>query len=62
MNIGQQFLTEKETAKITSRSLSTLRNERSKGDGIPYHKIGRSVRYKLEDVMNWMDSRKVITR
>lgn len=62
MNIGKQFLTEKETAKITGRGLSTLRNERSKGVGIPYCKISRSIRYQLKDVMEWMEARKVITR
>ncbi len=61
MKMTQQFLTEKETAKLTARSLSTLRNERSKGVGMPYHKLGRSIRYKLEDVMEWMDSRKIVT-
>lgn len=61
MNIKQQFLTEKETANLTARSLSTLRNERSKGVGLPYHKIGRSIRYKLGDVMEWMEARKVVS-
>ena len=61
MLIEQRFMTEKETAKLTSRSVSTLRNERSRGVGMPYHRIGqRSIRYKLEDVMEWMNSRKII--
>lgn len=60
MKIAPQFLTEKETAEITRMSMSTLRNDRSRGVGINYYKINRAVRYKLEDVMEWMDSRKII--
>lgn len=54
-----KYLTEVHVAKITNRALSTLRNERSRGVGIPYLKIGRSVRYNLQDVVLWMESHKV---
>ena len=56
-----KYLNEKEVAKLTSRSLSTLRNERSLARGIPYHKIGRSVRYSLTDVVEFMEAHKVNT-
>ncbi len=54
-----KYLNEKEVSKLTSRSLSTLRNERSLGRGIPYLKIGRSVRYDLIDVHKFMEAHKV---
>lgn len=57
-----KYLTEKQVAEITSRALSTIRNDRSLNRGIPYIKIGKSVRYNLKDVLNYMESRKVITQ
>jgi hypothetical protein len=44
------FFTEKELAERHRRSVKTLRNERLSGRGVPYVKIGRSVRYRLDDV------------
>jgi predicted DNA-binding transcriptional regulator AlpA len=51
-----RWLTENEVSLITGRALSTLRNERSQGRGLRYAKIGRSVRYRLSDVMAFMES------
>lgn len=62
MEIEARYLKEQEVARITRRALSTLRNERSKGKGIPYFKIGRAVRYSLEDVVQWMESKRITTR
>jgi len=56
-----QYLTEKQVSEITGRALQTLRNERFLGKGIPYVKVGRSVRYSLEDVVEFMESRKIGT-
>ena len=62
MKNTHQYFTEKQIAKITGRALSTLRNERSKGIGIPYLKIGRSVRYKFEDVIDFMERHRIETK
>ena len=56
-----RFLTEKEVKQLTNRALSTLRNDRFLNRGIPYVKIGRSVRYEMDDVLKFMRSRKVQT-
>jgi len=56
-----KYITEIEVSEITGRALSTLRNERSKGEGIIYIKIGRSVRYDLQDVIDFMESHKIQT-
>ncbi|MFC1607948.1 helix-turn-helix transcriptional regulator [Candidatus Latescibacterota bacterium] len=61
MNGHEKYITEKEVAEITGRALSTLRNERFLGKGIQYIKIGKSVRYKYEDVIEFMESRKIET-
>ena len=41
--------------------ISTLRNERFLGKGIPYIKIGISVRYKYEDVIEFMEAKRIET-
>jgi hypothetical protein len=56
-----QYLTEVSVAEITGRALSTLRNDRSIGRGIPYIKIGRSVRYDINDVVRFMEAHKIRT-
>lgn len=56
-----KYLTEQEVSEITARALSTLRNDRFHKRNLPYYKLGRSVRYKLEDVVEYMESRKVET-
>ena len=55
-----QWLTENDVSRITARAKQTLRNDRTKCKGIPYCKVGRSVRYKLEDVVDYMESRRVV--
>ncbi|MCA9735451.1 MAG: helix-turn-helix domain-containing protein [Deferribacteres bacterium] len=56
-----QYLPEKEVSKITGIALSTLRNDRFYGRGIPYVKIRRSVRYDLQDVIKFMNAHKIQT-
>jgi hypothetical protein len=62
MDNTKQYLTEKEVSQMTRRALSTLRNERSAGRGIPYCKVNRSVRYDLKDVVEFMDRRKIVPK
>lgn len=54
------YLNEKEASEVTGISLSTLRNNRSTLRGIPYIKIGRSVRYKYSEIIAFMDGHKII--
>lgn len=61
MKIIHRYVTENEVADLTSLSVQRLRNDRFQQKGIPYVKIGRSVRYNLEDVINFMESRKIQT-
>ncbi len=55
-----KYLNEKQVSSITGRALQTLRNDRFAGHGIPYTKFSRSVRYSLTDVVQFMESRKII--
>ncbi len=63
INIGEllktPYLDERETAALTRRAVSTLRNERHLRRGLSYLKVGkRSVRYKLSDVLAFMEARR----
>jgi hypothetical protein len=57
----KKFITEKELSAITGRALQTLRNDRFKGKGFPYIKIGKSVRYDQEVAIAIMEENKVET-
>jgi tRNA(His) 5'-end guanylyltransferase len=56
-----KYMNEKTTSHLTSLALSTLRNHRHKGIGLPYIKVGKAVRYSFQDVVDYMESRKVKT-
>jgi len=56
-----QYVTEVVVSQITGRALSTLRGDRHKGCGIPYYKMGKSVRYRLSDVYAYMEDRRINT-
>jgi hypothetical protein len=55
-----KYLTEKETAELTRKALSTLRNDRHLRRGIPYVKDRKAIRYNLNDVVSYMESRKIV--
>lgn len=62
-----RLLTETEAAKLLGISAGTLRVQRCTGarDGrfpmVPFHKLGRSVRYRLSDVMEIINNPKANT-
>ena len=56
-----RYINERKVSEITGRALPTLRNDRHHGRGIPYAKIGKSVRYSVTDVVDFMEGRKVQT-
>ncbi len=60
MNDTPQYVDERRVSEITGRALPTLRNDRHNRRGIPYYKVGRSVRYSLTDVIGFMESRKIV--
>lgn len=57
----KQYLKEAEVAALIGRCVKTLRNDRCYKRGIPYSKVGRSVRYNLDDVIAFMEGNKVLT-
>lgn len=57
-----RWLKENDVAAMTGISLSTLRKHRLRLTGIPFSKLGRSVRYALTDVIRFMDAHRVELR
>ena len=55
----KQYITEKTVSEKTSLKLPTLRNHRHLSKGIPYIKIGRSVRYDPDDVAAYMEKHRI---
>ncbi len=50
-----QLLNTKDLAELLSMKPSTIRYWRHIGEGPNYFKLGRTPRYRLIDVMNWID-------
>lgn len=53
----KEYLNEHEVSEITGISVSSLRSNRFQMKGLPYLKIGRSVRYRLSDIYDYLDSK-----
>ena len=58
----ERFINETETARLLDQSVHTLRGQRHARRGLPYYKIGRSVRYKLSDILRHMETLRVETK
>jgi len=54
-----RLLSVKQASLYTGLSESTLNNARWRGDGPPYIKLGRSVRYRAKDLLSYIDTREV---
>ena len=48
--IKKMLLCEKEVEQIYGLNFRTLQRERNEGRGIPYHKIGKRVLYRVSDI------------
>jgi predicted DNA-binding transcriptional regulator AlpA len=56
-NRCERLLTPKETANFLRLSLSWLAKGRMRGDGPPFVKPGRAVRYRESDLLQWLKAR-----
>ena len=50
-----KLLNQKEVASIIRKSEAWLERQRWLGEGIPYRKIGRSVRYQEDDILSFLE-------
>ena len=57
LNDGEGLLTPKETASFMRVSVSWLAKARMRGDGPPYAKVGRSIKYQKKGVIGYISSR-----
>jgi predicted DNA-binding transcriptional regulator AlpA len=55
--VVERLLTAREAAAFLRLSASWLAKARMRGDGPPYVKLGRSVRYLQGALLQWMKSR-----
>jgi len=46
----EKWLNEVEVSELVGRSVSALRQDRMYGRGLPYVKLGRQVRYRMQDL------------
>jgi len=58
--IQDSLILEEEAAKIIGRSIQTMRNDRHLCRGLPYIKIGRSVRYSLQDIQEYIQKNRIV--
>ena len=54
-----QYLTEKQVSESTGLSQKTLSQHRWKSTGLPNSKFGRSIRYKFDDVLAFMEAGRI---
>jgi hypothetical protein len=54
-----QVIDEIEAAKILGRAVQTLRNDRHLRQGPAYIKLGRSVRYQVKDLIDYLQRNKI---
>ena len=53
---GKAYWTEKELSERLNISLKWLQKMRTVGGGPPFVRLGGSVRYKIERILEWEDS------
>jgi predicted DNA-binding transcriptional regulator AlpA len=55
VTVLEALLDEKEISRLTGRAIPTLQKDRLNGEGPPFVKIGRHVRYQPSAVQAWLD-------
>ena len=54
-----EVIKEAQAAEMLSRAVQTLRNDRHLRQGPPYIKLGRSIRYRVSDLMDYLDKHRI---
>ncbi|MFC1554907.1 DNA-binding protein [candidate division KSB1 bacterium] len=60
--IKKLYYNDQQVSEITGWSLSKLRHDRMSKKGIPYSKVGHTVRYNIEDIKEYFESCKIKTQ
>lgn len=61
MFIMKKLLSEREVAELLGLSMRTLQEHRFRGVGLRFIKLGRAVRYSLEDVEAYVAERRRVS-
>ncbi|WP_419785419.1 helix-turn-helix transcriptional regulator [Pseudodesulfovibrio sp.] len=56
---NRKLIDEHEAARLLCISVSKIRTDRQNGIGLPYVKNGRSVRYDIKDIDEFIENQKV---
>ena len=54
----QEFITDKDLAKLLGISVYIVRSLRKRHDGVPWYRFGRSIRYRRDDVIEYIEKNK----
>jgi hypothetical protein len=54
-----QLVDDRVAAKILGRAVQTLRNDRHLQKGVPYIRLGRSVRYRIGDLLSYINEHRI---
>ena len=54
-----QVINETQAAEILGRAVQTLRNDRHLRKGPAYLKLGRSVKYRVNDLVDYMEKHRI---
>ena len=54
-------LTTKEAARLLKVSTKTLERMRVEGTGPAFYKAGRAVRYRMQDLLAWLEAHKFVS-
>jgi excisionase family DNA binding protein len=54
-----EYITDREVARRLGLAVATLRGWRSAGEGPPFYRFGRAVRYRLDEVEAWVTGQKI---
>lgn len=57
-----ELVDEKIVSGMLMRAIQTVRNDRFLGRGLPYVRIGRSIRYDMDDIRKFIEARKIETK
>ena len=57
-NTPTTYITETQLSELTHRSQKSWQRDRIIGGGIPFIRCGRKILYDMNDVTEWMNSRK----
>ena len=50
------YLSPKQAARLTGYTEKALERRRQRGNGPPYSKVGKSIRYAVADPQAWMEA------